>query len=518
MNNSIKFTMAGMVLASAISMPLEAGAMSNQQMKVVGTSSLSILNIQDQRQVVEKISGGAVVTIIKKMEKQKGWYYVQTPSGKKGVCSGLYLKSVQNQSQSVSEQNTYYAKVNLNLRKGIGTSHTVLKTIPKGAKVVKLSSSNGWAKVTYAGLTGYCSESYLIKNNSSGQNSSTSSSVNKMTYYVNADVLNIRTGAGTSYKLYKKIYRGTSVTVTKNRSDGWSEISMDGKTYYASSKYLSKSSTSTSINTSTSTQYVNTSSLNVRTQPNTSSSIYKKISLGTAVSVVEKRNDGWTKIKMDGKNVYVSSEYLVNTKPNSNTNTSSAYSYSYTATTLTSKSSANSVKNVQNAFKKIDGKIIKPGETFSYLRTIGPITEKNGFIESGVISNGQYSKGIGGGICQGSTTLHNAVIKAGLKVVERRNHSLPSKYVNKGLDAMVTGDLDYKFKNTSKYSVKIRAYVSGGQVVVRLESTGDTTNGYTFKPEVNVHSGGLKATTIVYKIKNGEKTPHQTFYSSYRSA
>ena len=83
---------------------------------------------------------------------------------------------------------------------------------------------------------------------------------------------------------------------------------------------------------------------------------------------------------------------------------------------------------------------------------------------------------------------------------------------------MVTGKLDYGFKNTSKYPVKIRAYVSGGKVVVRLESTGDTTNGYKFVPEVTVSPDGLKATTNVVKIKSGKKYPHQTFYSSYRSA
>ena len=511
MNNSMKIAITGLAVTSAISIPLQADAMSNQQMKVVGVSTLNILSIQDQQKTVEKISNGTVVTVIKEMEKQKGWYYVQTPSGKKGVCSGLYLKSIQSQSQSNSGQNTYYAKANLNLRKGAGTSYMVLKTIPAGEKVTKLSSSNGWAKVTYNGLTGYCSESYLTKTNSSQQNSSTP----KTTYYVNTDFLNVRTGAGTSYKVYKKIYRGASVVVTKNRSDGWSEISMDGKTYYVSSQYLSKNAVSSSSSSST-TKYVNTNTLNVRTQPNTSSSIYKKITLGTSVSVIEKRSDGWSKIKMDNKDVYVSSDYLSDTKPSANTSTT--YSYSYEATTPTSKSSANSIKNVQTAFKKMDGKIVKPGETFYYLKAIGPITEANGFIESGTISNGQPSTGIGGGICQGSTTLHNAVIKAGLTVVERRNHSLPSKYIEKGLDAMVTGKLDYGFKNTSKYPVRIRAYVSGNSVIVRLESTGDTTNGYKFVPEVTVASNGLRATTNVMKIKDGVKEIHQTFYSSYRSA
>lgn len=515
MNNSMKITITGLAVTSAISIPLQADAMSNQRMEVVGTSTLNILSIQDQQKTVEKISKGTVVTVIKEMEKQKGWYYVQTPSGKKGVCSGLYLKNIQSQSQSNSGQNTYYAKANLNLRKGAGTSYMVLKTIPAGEKVTKISVSGGWAKVTYGSLTGYCSDAYLTKSNTSSNTSQQSSATTKTTYYSNTDSLNIRTGPSTAYKVYKKINKGTLVSVTKNRNDGWSEISMDGKTYYASSQYLSKNAVSNPNNSSV-TKYVNTNTLNVRTQPNTSSPIYKKITLGTAVNVVEKRNDGWSKIKMDNKDVYASSNYLSETKPSANTSTT--YSYSYMATTPTSKSSANSIKNVQNAFKKIDGKIVQPGQTFYYLKAIGPVTKANGFVESGVISNGQYSTGVGGGICQGSTTLHNAVIKAGLTVVERRNHSLPSKYISKGLDAMVTGNLDYGFKNTSKYPVKIRAYVSGGNVVVKLESTGDTTNGYKFVPEVTVSPDGLRATTNVVKIKDGKKYPHQTFYSSYRSA
>lgn len=513
MNNTIKFTVAGLAITSVLSTPFEADAMTNQQMKLVGISTLRILSIRNQKEVVEIIKEGTVVEVIKEMEKQEGWYYVKTPSGKKGVCSGLYLRSVGNQAQSNGE-NIYYTKSNLNLRKGIGTSYGILKTIPKGAKVTKLSESNGWAKVTYNGLTGFCSGEYLTKKSSAVSNSTAT------TYYVNTNFLNVRTGPSTSYSVYKKIYRNTLVKVTKTRNDGWSEININNKTYYVSSQYLSKKVDSDSTNSSTAIQYVNTNILNIRMGPNTSSTIYKKVGRGESVNVIEKRKDGWTKIRMDKKDLYVSSEYLTSVKPSSNTNISSpnVYAYSYTATTPTSQSSDNSIKNVQNAFKKIDGKILKPGETFSYLKAIGPITKTNGFVESGIISGGKYSTGVGGGICQGSSTIHNAVVKAGLTVEERRSHSLPSKYISKGLDAMVTEDLDYRFKNTSSYPVRIRAYVSDGQVVVRLESTGDTTNGYKFLPKVMVSSDGLKAITRVVKIKNGIEYLHQTFYSSYKSA
>lgn len=437
--NLMTATMVGVAITSVLSTVGEVEATSGTKMKVCNTNSLKILSRQDQKKTVEVLSEGSVVTIIESMKNQPGWYYVQTSSGKKGVCSGLYLKSVGSQTQSA-----YYTKTKLNLRKGMGTQHAVLKYMPAGAKVELIQTySNGWAKVKYSGTEGYCSASYLEKRNISNQTTQNTQSSTK-TNYATTNGLNIRTGVGVSYSIYKTINAGDSVEVITNRKDGWSEI------------------------------------------------------------------------KMDGKKLYVNTSYLSITKPQS-----TQYPYVITSTTTTTKSNSNSIKNVINAFKKIDGKIINPGQTFSYLGTIGGITKANGFIESTVISGGKPSAGIGGGICLGSTAIHNAVIKSGLTVVERRNHSLPSSYVSKGMDAMVTSssNLDYKFKNTSKYPIRIRAYVSNGQAVVKLESTGDITGGYTFKPEAEVSADGLKATTTVWKMKDGKKiSVHQKFYSSYRSA
>ena len=437
--NLMTATMVGVAITSVLSTVGEVEATSGTKMKVCNTNSLKILSRQDQKKTVEVLSEGSVVTIIESMKNQPGWYYVQTSSGKKGVCSGLYLKSVGSQTQSA-----YYTKTKLNLRKGMRTQHAVLKYMPAGAKVELIQTySNGWAKVKYSGTEGYCSASYLEKRNISNQTTQNTQSSTK-TYYATTNGLNIRTGVGVSYSIYKTINTGDSVEVITNRKDGWSEI------------------------------------------------------------------------KMDGKKLYVNTSYLSITKPQS-----TQYPYVITSTTTTTKSNSNSIKNVINAFKKIDGKIINPGQTFSYLGTIGGITKANGFIESTVISGGKPSTGIGGGICLGSTAIHDAVMKSGLTVVERRNHSLPSSYVSKGMDAMVTSssNLDYKFKNTSKYPIRICAYVSNGQAVVKLESTGDITGGYTFKPEAEVSADGLKAITTVWKMKDGKKiSAHQKFYSSYRSA
>lgn len=352
-------------------------------------------------------------------------------------------------SSNISANTTHITKVNLNLREDMSTSSRILKTIPKGGKVTKISTKYGWAKVTYKGLTGYCHDLYLTSANTVSQNTNTS--VLNTTRYVNTDVLHVRVQPNTVSKTYKRLYKGDSVLVLKQRNDGWSEVVINENIYYVSTQYLSDK------------------------KPNSSTKLL-------------------------------------------NNTDSKEFKYCYKATTPTKHSTLPSIHNVKVAMKAIDLKIVNPGETFYYLETLGSITKEKGYVESGVILNGVSSKGIGGGICQGSTTLHNAVIEAGLKVVERRNHSLPSKYVDKGLDAMVTGNLDYGFKNTSNYPIRIRAYVTDTEVVVCLESTGDITNGYKYIPKTEISADGLKAKTTIMKVKDGKETPHQTFYSSYKKA
>ena len=90
-----------------------------------------------------------------------------------------------------------------------------------------------------------------------------------------------------------------------------------------------------------------------------------------------------------------------------------------------------------------------PGETFSYNQTLGARTAAAGFKNGKVYEGGEVVDGIGGGICQISSTLYNAVIMANLQTVERRNHQFVTSYVGPGRDATVVyGDIDYKFKNT----------------------------------------------------------------------
>ncbi len=117
----------------------------------------------------------------------------------------------------------------------------------------------------------------------------------------------------------------------------------------------------------------------------------------------------------------------------------------------------------------INGTIVKPGEIFSMNESLGPQTYANGYRNAAVIVNGKLEDGLAGGVCQITTTLYNAVVKAELEIVERKNHSLAVGYVPLGHDAAIAGDYtDFKFKNNTEYPVYVEAYASDGKLVASI--------------------------------------------------
>lgn len=121
--------------------------------------------------------------------------------------------------------------------------------------------------------------------------------------------------------------------------------------------------------------------------------------------------------------------------------------------------------NLELAASKINGTIISPGEEFSYNKTVGARTISAGYKEAKIYSNGQVVDGIGGGICQISSTLYNSVIFANLDVTERYNHQFLTSYVSPGRDATVVyGVKDFKFKNNRSFPIKIEMNVRNGIV------------------------------------------------------
>ncbi len=115
-------------------------------------------------------------------------------------------------------------------------------------------------------------------------------------------------------------------------------------------------------------------------------------------------------------------------------------------------------ENIRLATKSLDYYLLAPGQVFSFNRTVGPTTAERGYKPAPIIVRGSIVQGLGGGICQVSTTLFNAVDYAGLEVVERHKPSKPVGYVPKGRDATVSWHLDFKFRNTTNRYVMIRAW------------------------------------------------------------
>ena len=119
--------------------------------------------------------------------------------------------------------------------------------------------------------------------------------------------------------------------------------------------------------------------------------------------------------------------------------------------------------NLRLAVGKLNGTVVNPGQTFSYNATLGERSIAAGYKEAKVYQGGKVVDGIGGGICQISSTLYNAVVYANLEVVSRKNHGFMTSYASAGRDATVVyGAIDFKFKNTRKYPIKIVGSVKNG--------------------------------------------------------
>lgn len=130
---------------------------------------------------------------------------------------------------------------------------------------------------------------------------------------------------------------------------------------------------------------------------------------------------------------------------------------------------ANRTTNLRLAANKINGTVIMPGETFSYNTIVGERTIAAGYKNAAIYENGQVVDGLGGGICQVSSTLYNSVLKSNLEIVERTNHMFLTTYSPGGLDATVAyGSLDFKFKNNRSYPIKVVAGIDRGYCTVQI--------------------------------------------------
>jgi HAMP domain-containing protein len=129
----------------------------------------------------------------------------------------------------------------------------------------------------------------------------------------------------------------------------------------------------------------------------------------------------------------------------------------------------NKYLNIKTATEELNHSVIEPGDVFSINEKLGKRTEEKGYKEAPILQGGKKGKGVGGGICQISSTIYNAALKADMKIIERHRHSEPVPYVPEGKDAAVVyNSKDFRFKNTKDYPVEIIISVSEDEITVKL--------------------------------------------------
>ena len=153
--------------------------------------------------------------------------------------------------------------------------------------------------------------------------------------------------------------------------------------------------------------------------------------------------------------------------------------------------------NVKLALEKFNGFILEPNQEVSFNKVTGEHTMENGYKSATIIYNGEFTEGIGGGICQASTTLYNALLLSGVEINEVHKHTLPVFYVPLGLDAMVSEyTSDLRFTNTTEYPMYIHTYSDSSSVTVEIYSH---PTQYTYKTRSEtldtIKAGGDKIIT-----------------------
>lgn len=190
-----------------------------------------------------------------------------------------------------------------------------------------------------------------------------------------------------------------------------------------------------------------------------------------------------------------------------------------TYTTRYDPTNLNRSNNISISAKKINGTIILPGETFSYNQIVGERTISEGYKEAGAYAGGKVVQDVGGGICQTSSTLYNAALYANLEIVDRSNHQFLTSYVSASRDATVSwGGIDFQFKNTRSYPIKIEAVAENGVCTMSIYGIKEET-----EYEVVIQSVVLSYIPYTTKyeddnsLEEGEEVVEQSGYTGCTS-
>ncbi|AUN13473.1 SH3 domain-containing protein [Paraclostridium sordellii] len=268
-------------------------------------------------------TGHGIIGSLKNNEKveviseSNGWSKIKY-NGKEGYVSSTYLKdsneggtSKPDEKPNVETKIKVVAATSLNVRSGPSTSHGIIGSLKNNEKVEVISESNGWSKIKYNGKEGYVSSTYLKDSNEGGTSKPDEKpNVETKIKVVTATSLNVRSGPSTGHGIIGSLKNNEKVEVI-SESNGWSKIKYNGKEGYVSSTYLKDSNEGGAVTPpeQTKTKVVTATSLNVRSGPSTGHGIIGSLKNNEKVEVISESN-GWSKIKYNGKEGYVSSTYL----------------------------------------------------------------------------------------------------------------------------------------------------------------------------------------------------------------
>ena len=167
-----------------------------------------------------------------------------------------------------------------------------------------------------------------------------------------------------------------------------------------------------------------------------------------------------------------------------------------------SKSSKDRKHNIKNALNSLNRVEVLPNQVFSFNKIVGRRTEDNGYRNAKIIINNEFVEGVGGGVCQVSSTLYNSALLAGLEILEANKHSVQVGYVKYGFDAMVNyGSSDLKFRNNTNEKITIITNMSDDKIRIRIYGENMGNVSYKLKNEI---SNVVEPIEEVFVDKNGE--------------
>lgn len=286
-------------------------------------------------------------------------------------------------------------------------------------------------------------------------------------------------------------------------------------------------------------QATTVSAVYMRSEPRNGTAIVCTIPENAAIEQVA-QNGNWYQVSYNGKTGYIYKKFLKQAgeteapaqQPQENTTQPSNTTDNTTANTATegeefsdvlgSKTTYynSSVKgrstNIRLATEAIDGTVLQPGETFSLNGVVGRRTAAKGYQTAIIFQNGKQVEGLGGGVCQVSSTVYGAVLYADLQVTERSSHQFQVSYTPVSQDAAVYyGSQDFQFVNDTDNPIKIAASASNGSLTVTIYGTKTTEKKVTLSSKSSV-SGKYKYASLYKTVtENGKSTTTKVNTSKY---